>query len=274
MYKIISQRPRNFKRLVGVSLETFKEMVEIVRESEIKRLNWETRWRDEELSLEDQTLLAMMYLRSYTTYLFLWGIFDVSESNACRKSKKIEDILIKSWKFSLPKKSILQSELETIIFDATEVQIERPSKRQRRSYSGKKKKHTNKVQVVISSSGQILKTDFAYGKVHDKKLFDKSRLMISKKTKKLWDSWYQWVQKDMHNVYIPKKASKKQPLTKEEKQKNYELSKKRILVENKLCQIKVFDIFDEKYRNKWRRFWLRFNLVCWIVNHNNGFKNR
>lgn len=274
MYKIISQRVVSFKRLVGVSLETFKEMVEIVKAYEDLRLDWETRGRDEKLSIEDQVLLGMMYLRSYTTYLYLWAIFVVSESNACRKSKKIEDILIKSWMFSLPKKTLLQSDLESIIVDATEVQIERPSKRQRRHYSGKKKKHTMKAQVVISWAGQILRTDFANGKMHDKKLFDKSKLMVSPKTKKRVDSWYQWVQNTMWNVDMPKKWSKKHPLTKAEKKTNTELSKKRILVENKLCQIKVFDIFDEKYRNKWRRFWLRFNLVCWIVNHNNGFSNR
>ena len=114
MYKIISKRVGSFKRLVGVNLETFKKMVEVVRSSEELRLNGETRWRDEELSLEDQTLLAMMYLRSYTTYLFLWGIFQVSEATANRMSRKIEDILIKSWMFSLPKKSILQNDLETI----------------------------------------------------------------------------------------------------------------------------------------------------------------
>jgi ribosomal protein L35 len=55
-------------------------------------------------------------------------------------------------------------------------------------------------------------------------------------------------------VHIPKKASKLHPLTKEEKKQNRELSSKRILVENKICQLKVFDILDEKYRNKQKRF--------------------
>jgi hypothetical protein len=38
MYAIISKRPSNFKRLVGVSLETFGQMVEAVQTAEIIRL--------------------------------------------------------------------------------------------------------------------------------------------------------------------------------------------------------------------------------------------
>lgn len=272
MYAIISKRSSTFKRLVGVSLETFGQMVEAVQTAEIIRLQWETRWRDTKLSIEDQVLLCMMYLRSYTTYLYLWAVFWVSESNAQRKSIKIENILIKSWLFSLPKKDRLtQQELETIIIDATEVQIERPKHKQKRNYSGKKKKHTVKAQIVISKGWEILRANFARGKVHDKKLFDQSNLMIHPDIDKLGDSWYQGIQELMSNVRIPKKASKLHPLSKEDKNQNKELSSKRILVENKICQLKVFDILDEKYRNKQKRFWLRFNLICWIVNHNNWF---
>jgi Helix-turn-helix of DDE superfamily endonuclease len=92
----------------------------------------------------------MMYLRSYTTYFYLGAVFGIHESNAYRISKKVEDILIKSRIFSLPKKrELLEEELEEIIVDATEVRISRPSKKQKRKYSGKKKMHTQKAQVTI-----------------------------------------------------------------------------------------------------------------------------
>jgi len=47
----------------------------------------------------------------------------------------VENILIKSHLFRLPKKEILQKELDSIIIDATEVAIERPIKKQREAYS-------------------------------------------------------------------------------------------------------------------------------------------
>jgi len=273
MFNLISKRPTIFKRLVGVSLETFQEMVKVVKIEEEKRLWWETRWRDQKLSIEDQVLLAMMYLRSYTTYLYLWAIFHVSESNAHRKSIKVENILIKSHLFRLPKKEILQKELDSIIIDATEVAIERPIKKQREAYSWKKKMHTTKAQITIDSKWKILRTWFAKWHVHDKKLYDQTKVPTNKNTKKKVDSGYQWIQKNTANVELPYKSSKLKKLTKEQKQYNHQHSKVRIKAENKIREIKIFDIFDETYRNKWRRFWLRFNLVCWIVNHNSWFGN-
>ena len=57
---------------------------------------------------------------------------------------------MKSGIFSLPKKrELMEEELEEIIVDATEVQVSRPSKKQKRKYSGKKKMHTQKAQVTI-----------------------------------------------------------------------------------------------------------------------------
>ena len=159
-------------------------MVEVVRKAEEKRLWWETRWRYEALILEDQVLLAMMYLRSYTTYLYLWAIFGVSESNAQRKSIKIENILIKSWLFSLPKKTLLQEQLESVIIDATEVQRERPVRRQKKSYSWKKKMHTLKAQLIVTQEWKIMKTSFAQWKVHDKVLYDNSKTMLHPQTKR------------------------------------------------------------------------------------------
>ena len=49
---------------------------------------------------------------------------------------------------------------------------------------------------------------------------------------------------------MPYKASKLKPLIKDQKKRNKELSSERIRVENKIREIKIFDIFDEKYRNK------------------------
>jgi len=50
----------------------------------------------------------------------------------------------------LPKKTLLQEEMDTIIVDATEVQRERPIRKQKECYSGKKKTHTLKAQLIIN----------------------------------------------------------------------------------------------------------------------------
>ncbi len=62
------------------------------------------------------------------------------------------------------------------------------------------------------------------------------------------------------------KKTKKEPLTKEDKRKNRELSSQRVLNENVIGMIKRFKIISDRYRNRRKRFGLRFNLIAAIYN--------
>jgi len=65
---------------------------------------------------------------------------------------------------------------------------------------------------------------------------------------------------------MPKKRSKKNPLTKADKAKNREISAKRVLSENVIALLKRFKIIAERYRNRRKRFGLRFFLIAAIYN--------
>jgi hypothetical protein len=65
---------------------------------------------------------------------------------------------------------------------------------------------------------------------------------------------------------MPKKKTKKIPLTKEEKAQNKILSQERVLNENVIGVLKRFKIIADKYRNRRKRFGLRFNLIAGIYN--------
>ncbi len=65
---------------------------------------------------------------------------------------------------------------------------------------------------------------------------------------------------------MPKKKSKKNPLTLTDKQRNRELSSQRVLNEHVIGMIKRFKIVADKYRNRRKRFGLRFNLIAGIYN--------
>jgi hypothetical protein len=60
---------------------------------------------------------------------------------------------------------------------------------------------------------------------------------------------------------MPKKKSKKHPLTKIDKLNNQEISKNRVLNEHVIGKIKRFKIVADRYRNRRKRFGLRFNLI-------------
>jgi hypothetical protein len=66
---------------------------------------------------------------------------------------------------------------------------------------------------------------------------------------------------------MPKKKSKKKPLTKEDKKNNRKISSERVLNENVIGLVKRFKIVNDKYRNRRKRFGLRFNLICGIYNY-------
>ena len=82
----------------------------------------------------------------------------------------------------------------------------------------------------------------------------------------LADSGYQGLQEIHANSQLPKKKPKKGKLTKEEKQANKTIASQRVLNENVIGMLKRFKIISDKYRNRRRRFGLRFNLIAGIYN--------
>ena len=97
-------------------------------------------------------------------------------------------------------------------------------------------------------------------------MFKESRVHIHPEIKSLTDTGYQGIDKLHHNSELPKKKTKKHPLTKEDKRKNRALSSERALNENVIGMIKRFKIIADRYRNRRKRFGLRFNLVAGIYN--------
>lgn len=71
-------------------------------------------------------LLTLSYLRHYHTQLELAANYRLSESNVCRTIHKVENALIQSKVFSLPKHQAKMGEI--VIIDVSESPIERPKK--------------------------------------------------------------------------------------------------------------------------------------------------
>lgn len=97
-------------------------------------------------------------------------------------------------------------------------------------------------------------------------MFKESGVHIHPKIKSLTDTGYQGIHKLHSNSALPKKKTKKNPLTKEDKKKNRELSSERVSNENVIGMVKRFKIIADRYRNRRKRFGLRFNLIAGIYN--------
>lgn len=117
-----------------------------------------------------------------------------------------------------------------------------------------------------SQHKKILCTFFGTGRTHDFKLFKQSSVKFHGKTKTLADSAYQGLQKLHLSTQLPKKKTKKNMLTVQEKKNNKDLASQRVIIENIIGFIKRFKIIAERYRNRRKRFSLRFNLIAAIAN--------
>ncbi len=120
--------------------------------------------------------------------------------------------------------------------------------------------------MINLDTKQILATAFASGSTHDFQLFKRSRVACCAATRYLADAGYQGLTRCHANSSTPFKKSKHHPLTSEQKTANRLLSSQRIAIEHVNARLKVFRILSERYRNRRRRFALRFNLIAAIYN--------
>lgn len=119
---------------------------------------------------------------------------------------------------------------------------------------------------MIDTNQRIICAHTSVNTVHDFKLFKQSRLPIKQETKVGVDNGYLGMLSLHANSELPKKKSKYHPLTKEDKLANKAKASARIVVEHVNARLKTFKILAEKYRNRRKRFGLRFNLICAFVN--------
>jgi transposase len=140
-------------------------------------------------------------------------------------------------------------------------------KKQRKFYSGKKKKHTLKTQVIFNPKlKQIVSIQIEDGRKHD--------LTIARKYLKemviypyiMADLAYKGFHQIKSKLLIPIKKPKNLSLPQIAKQINQEISRRRITIEHINGKLKHFRILTERYRNRRKRFGLRMNLIAGMVN--------
>ena len=157
--KQLLKNEKNFRRLTGITPEKFekwkKKIEPLFRELEERRLNKKPRKRKigggnkNKLCIEDRLLLLLIYYRTYSTYAFLGFIFRIDESNVGRNFKPLEPLLAQIFRIPERKVKIEEDEILELFFDGSEQPTERPTRKQRKFYSGKKKTHTKKFQISV-----------------------------------------------------------------------------------------------------------------------------
>ena len=151
-------------------------------------------------------------------------------------------------------------------FDGTEQPINRPKKHQRKSYSGKKKHHTIKWQIVTRDGKQLDAVSKSYpGKTHDKKIYDKTRVERPPDSRSVGDTGYLGT-----NLVQPVKKKKGKKLTKAQKKYNKKISRLRIKAEHAIAAMKHFRVVRDQFRNPLKSHNLYVKNVAGLVNFANA----
>ena len=279
----LRKNPLYFRRLTGITAEKFDEIYEklepLYQEFNRKRLENKNKNRKRRvgagsqfrLDLEDRLLMLLIYYRTYTTHIFMGFLFNINDSNVGRNINPLQPLLAGIFKISEKKIAMSEDEIMDLFFDGTEQQINRPTKGQKKWYSGKKKKHTVKHQVVVA---KVKKTKDErtklrikavsksfYGKTHDKRIYEKSRNRSPDKTGKYGDNAYLGTV-----LIIPKKKPKGKELTKEQKEYNEIHSSMRVCVEHGIGKMKIWQILTQRFRNKRKDHMLIFKNIAGLQN--------
>lgn len=206
----------------------------------------------------------LMYLKTYPTYDMLGFLIGCVRSKAHRHIQFLLPIIQKTLKrrFVLPARKIstpeefftLFPEAKDVFLDGTERRVQKPVNRKKRNklYSGKREATTRKNIVVSDEKRKILLlTPTKSGRRHDKRLTDKADLARNIPDEvAIWnDTGLKGIEHTHKNTMMPKKRTKKHPLTETEREENRFISSIRVVGEHAIGGMKRMKVATDIYRN-------------------------
>lgn len=274
------KHPELFQYVIGIKFSQLQELLPkfslVLRKAENikayskKRLREVGGGRKATLKTDfDKLFFVLFYYKTYPTFRFAQIIYGLDKRNIQLWVKFLAPVLFSTLGYELSlkvRKRISRwnlwleeyPELSEFIVDCTERAIQRPKddKLQEFYYSGKRKTHTVKNQLLVNpTSKRILSiSDTVEGKRADKKVFedDPTSLYLPQGSVGMGDKAYQKAGEVNPNLtmVIPKKKPPGGELTKSEKVTNKAISQIRVRVEHPLSYLKHFGILYQKFRGR------------------------
>lgn len=272
-YSILKNKPRTLRSLTGLTPKEFEALLvsfgkawEAFVKETFERANRQRAVGAGRIahlkSLEDKLLFILFYYRQYPTQEVQGFFFGMSQSQASEWIHRLSGLLNQALgeEQQLPERRA--ANLETVlsscpslefIIDATERAINRPKdkEKQKRFYSGKKKSHTVKNNIVSERGGKIMYLSGTYeGKRHDKKIADVEGHNFPSGSKLLQDTGYQGYRPTGVATLQPKKKPRNGELSEVDKLINRAISSLRVEIEHQIGGVKRCQIVVQKFRNR------------------------
>ena len=292
----LKKHPQSLQYLVGINYSQFKLLLPkfslALRQTETSwlkqpRLRAVGGGRKPTLQSDFEKLLSILfYYKVYPTFRFAAVLFDLDKRNCQIWVRRLETVLEQTvnYQLALPVRRVSHfrhwfevcPQLREFIVDCSERQIQRPNKaNQEFYYSGKKKYHTVKNQILVHPrSGKILAvSQTVEGKRHDKQVFvdDPVFFKLPPGARAVGDSAYQGVHHPFLRLLTPTKKPPGKELEEMDKHNNRSISQIRVRVEHPLSYLKHFNILSQKFRSKISRADLPFKNIACLYNFSRSY---
>lgn len=265
---------RTFRALTGMSRSDFRRLLpaftRAFEKQERRRTQHPKRQRKPGagakralLRTDDLLLFVLLYFNVYPTQDLLALLFGLTQPWANKWIYRLTPVLRQALGYEkqlpLRKKHSMEDlqrfcpDLEFLL-DGTERPVVRPSKEpsQRDHYSGKKKRHTVKNNIVSSRKTKkvLVLGGTSPGKTHDKRMVDDEPILFPPGSVLYQDLGFQGHLPLGVDVRQPKKKPRKVELPPADKEYNRAISRVRIGVEHSIAGIKTCNIVHDIYRNR------------------------
>ena len=290
----IGKHPSVFRSMTGLTVEVFDQLLpellaafDAARQRRLERPNRRRAVGGGDafdLGVADQFLLTIVWLRHYPTQECLGYLFGVSDSTALRAVRRCLPVLEQSGKdtMRLPdpgrgRRRDLPALLRAtpalaVIVDTFEQRTQRPQRRQRAYYSGKKKAHTLKSQVAVDEDGRVVDVaESRPGRWADWKVFRRSGLagrLIRAKVGALGDLGYvglDGVSPRLHGA-TPRRKPRGQDRPAEDRRYNRAFARRRIRVEHGINRLRRYQALSQVNRHRRKGHTARVRAVAGLVN--------
>ena len=262
-------KPRRLRALTGMTVRALGELLAtLLPELVQRRTQAQTHRPDRQravgggakrrLAPAQEVLLVLIYLRHNVAHEVVGQLFGVSADTSENLFHEIVPLLRELFpanrfeaeqRFRRDAPALHIEQIDRVLIDSFETAIPRPSlnDRQKRVYSGKKKRHTLKTQIVTDACGEILDLDAGHrGPAADKKIYEASTVAEHfPAAAKQADLGYLGTD----GVQTPQRTPRGGELTEAQRQENRALSSVRVHVEHGIRRVKGFKIVRENYRH-------------------------
>jgi DDE superfamily endonuclease/Helix-turn-helix of DDE superfamily endonuclease len=303
-YNHLTKYAKVFQSMTGLSNSQFDEleveMVEKFMTAEAQRLHRTDReraiggGREQELTIQDQVLMTVVWLRCYPKQYVLAYLYGVSESSVSRVLKRVLPLLEQSGRDTMKmpdpgrkRRKELDELLKAtpelaVVIDSFEQRVQRPQDRKESDahFSGKKKQTTLKAQVAVDEEmGYFVDVSASVkGPTSDIKLLAASKLLdrLPKGVGAIGDLAYQGIEK-LHPTGAaasPRRKPRGKERPPEDILFNQSFARRRIIVEHSIGLARRFEAITQMDRHHRKNHSARVMAVCGLVNRRLAYRHR